>query len=1225
MAASTESLNYVQKMFIAFLGRAGAPAGMEYYAALIDADEESGKAILFDDLFYSDQGQELYGDATTIEIVKIIFNNVMNRDPEDAGLIYWVNAIDNGDFNVAEAAAIIADAAANDADDLAELEAKTTAADAITAHLTANPDDVAGYQAGFDEARSSLGDVDASNVDDFDAAAEVAGVINGIGYGGARTLSTGNDTVVGTDAQEVVTGIVGTGATFAAGDAISDATTGDSDTLNISGDDDYDHTAPTTGVSGFEIVNLDLAKQAASGRLAVTNVTNDVESLNIEVASTVEVVGITVDGETEVSVAGDLAGTVATTNVTDIQVTNSGTNAFAVEGDSSLAAITATGANDAGVTVTTDNDGATIAIGGADGANDAGSVSALGDVALTVNSGGNNIDELTLSGNGGAVTYTLTGADAGTEYTIEGDQDVTIVGDDTALSANPLTDNSTGTTTVNLSGGGATNFEQMGVVSGGIGITGDLTNSITLTVKAGNTVTNSATQNGALTFDGNDTTAGGELTLVMENDVNALTFSDYETVRINAGALSADADSITTGNNDTLAIAGTGAQFAVANDIVAGNVEVSISGAFSVDDITGNDAAADSSIVITADSIVANDVTTVSNDAVTLTSTGNDVTTNDIDAGTGAVTITSAGDASVASISAGAVSVEGGDLTVGAVTGTNVSLTSTNDAAASTLEGIDATGNVTITGGTWTQAAADDIDANDGTLTIDGADVTITGTNDVWAGSIVVTGANDVDLGDQVNTSVINASAATGAVVMTIDANDSSAGVTVQTGTGNDNIELDQLATIFNVTTGGGDDTVTITNANKTTIGTGDGDDTVNLTNANDTMTLNTGAGNDTVEVNSGSIDAASTIATGDGADTVNIDATSVGAALTVTTGAGGDTVQVDDTGNDVDVDTGAGADGITLAASTASVIDAGDDNDTVTLEGVSDATIDGGAGTDTLVMNTGSYADNDLSFSNIEKLDISAGNDVVLSDSQFAGDNTFELVGTGNLTNSFVTISATTANDTTIDASGVSTSVTTAASININGNDGDDTLTHNAYSGTINAGGGNDTIYGLAGADTIDGNDGNDTIDGGADADNITGGAGADTMTGGAGVDTFVFADGDNDVGIDVANDAMDTITDFVTGTDKIDVSGITSGSMAGNDANDVDGSGANDVAEVLELANDTLNASGVTEDIILVTDAMGSGDTYVYINVDNNGVLDDNDLLIILEDATPDTADFI
>ena len=77
MAASTESLNYVQKMFIAFLGRAGAPAGMEYYAALIDADEESGKAILFDDLFYSDQGQELYSGKETYEIVTIIFKLIL--------------------------------------------------------------------------------------------------------------------------------------------------------------------------------------------------------------------------------------------------------------------------------------------------------------------------------------------------------------------------------------------------------------------------------------------------------------------------------------------------------------------------------------------------------------------------------------------------------------------------------------------------------------------------------------------------------------------------------------------------------------------------------------------------------------------------------------------------------------------------------------------------------------------------------------------------------------------------------------------------------------------------------------------------------------------------------------------------------------------------------------------------------------------------------------------
>ena len=123
-------------MFIAFLGRAGAPAGMEYYAALIDADEANGKAVLFDDLFYSDQGQALYGGKTTIEIIKIIFNNVMNRDPADAGLIYWYSQITDGVVNVAEAG----DCADSAADGRRSNRAcgKTTAADAF-AELTSDP------------------------------------------------------------------------------------------------------------------------------------------------------------------------------------------------------------------------------------------------------------------------------------------------------------------------------------------------------------------------------------------------------------------------------------------------------------------------------------------------------------------------------------------------------------------------------------------------------------------------------------------------------------------------------------------------------------------------------------------------------------------------------------------------------------------------------------------------------------------------------------------------------------------------------------------------------------------------------------------------------------------------------------------------------------------------------------------------------------------------------
>ncbi|MDC0572464.1 calcium-binding protein [Luminiphilus sp.] len=1218
MAASTESLNYVQKMFIAFLGRAGAPEGMEYYAALIDADEESGKAILFDDLFYSDQGQALYAGKETYEIVDIIFNNVMGRSPETAGLIYWTNAIDDGDFNVAEAAAIIADSAANNADDLAELNAKTTAADAVTQELTDNPDSVAGYQENFDLARDSLGDVTAANVGSFDAASEVNAISNG--YASSTTLSTGNDTVVGTeDFVDTVTGTVGTGATYGTSgtntDSITDPDSGDGDILNLSGDDDF----AASVVSGFENINLDLGKQDGTA-FAISSVGNDVETIDLTVAETVDVVGITVDGETAATIAGDLTAAITTTNVTSLTATTTGAGAYSITGDADLATVSTVDSNDAGVSITLSAAATSVTVDGADGTNDAATISAVGEVALDVSAGANDVDLLTLSGNGAAVTYTLTNAGSDTEYTITGDQDVTLAGANDAFDGSSFTDSSTGSTTIEITSGGDTNLEAAGVLSGGINVSAALTAG-TLTVATGNTVTLSADQTGNLTIDGNDTTAGGEISLVMSNDSSAnITFADYETVSVNAGANAASVVDLATGTNDTLNIAGTSSF--TADDVTAGAIGVSMSGAFTANDVTSTFLTGDSSISITADDITTNDIAVSSNDSLELTATGNDIEVTTVDAGTGAVTMGAAGDITTTTVAGGVIDIdaagdletttvsgttvtlEGDDVTVGAITGSSVSITSTNDATASTLVGIDSTGDITITGGTWTQATAGgNINANDGTLTIDSADVTITGTNDVWASSIVVTGGNDVDLGDQVNTSVVNGTAATGDIDMTIDANDSAAGVTVQTGAGDDDITLNQLATIFNATLGDGNDVLTITTSNKVTANTGAGDDTVNIDNANDTLTLNTAEGEDLVEINSGGIDGVTTISTGADNDTVNIDAGSVGAALTVNTEGGADTVQIDDTGNDVTVNAGAGDDGITVAIDAAANVNAGADDDTITLSGDSNAVIDGGDGSDTLVLAGNDYTDSDLSFSGIEVVNIAgAGNDAVLSDDQFAADNTFNLLGTGNATLNFLTILADSTNDTTIDASGVTVTQFSEGTLHITGNDGDDTLTDNAWSGIISGGAGNDTI------------------DGGAGQDNIDGGTGADSMTGGADADTFVIGTGDNDVGIDATNDAMDTITDFQTTVDTVD---ITAFSLAENTSNDTDGSGANDVGEVLALAQAMIAADN-DDSVFIVTDAMGTGDSYVYIDVDNDGDLDDDDILIIFTDATPVISDF-
>lgn len=74
---------------------------------------------------------------------------------------------------------------------------------------------------------------------------------------------------------------------------------------------------------------------------------------------------------------------------------------------------------------------------------------------------------------------------------------------------------------------------------------------------------------------------------------------------------------------------------------------------------------------------------------------------------------------------------------------------------------------------------------------------------------------------------------------------------------------------------------------------------------------------------------------------------------------------------------------------------------------------------------------------------------------------------------------------------------------------------------------GGNDTITGTSLADNIFGDAGNDTLVGGAGNDHLYGGAGADILTGGADADTFHIKWGET----------ADTVTDFVTGTDKVEL----------------------------------------------------------------------------------------
>ena len=100
-----------------------------------------------------------------------------------------------------------------------------------------------------------------------------------------------------------------------------------------------------------------------------------------------------------------------------------------------------------------------------------------------------------------------------------------------------------------------------------------------------------------------------------------------------------------------------------------------------------------------------------------------------------------------------------------------------------------------------------------------------------------------------------------------------------------------------------------------------------------------------------------------------------------------------------------------------------------------------------------------------------------------------------------------------------------------LSGGDDDDTLISNSSYNSLNGDAGNDTLTSTAG---------NNTLTGGTGNDQITSGVGKDTLTGGADADRFIFGN------ISQSNNATpDVITDFVSGSDKIDVTGISTSAL--------------------------------------------------------------------------------
>ena len=268
--------------------------------------------------------------------------------------------------------------------------------------------------------------------------------------------------------------------------------------------------------------------------------------------------------------------------------------------------------------------------------------------------------------------------------------------------------------------------------------------------------------------------------------------------------------------------------------------------------------------------------------------------------------------------------------------------------------------------------------------------------------------------------------------------------------------------------------------------------------------------------------------------------------------------------------------------------ISTGNGNDTIFSKGGNDV-ISTGAGNDTVYLKNGNYT-----------VDLGAGNDTVYLSTSMS------IIEGGNGTDTAVIR----AFDGFVDVSVDLKFSTYFVPSKLTAQDGMDVNLKSFEKITID---GNvaATLRGSISADTLIGDDG---------ADIIEGRAGADTLTGGNRQDTFIFSSGDT--GITEAT--ADTITDFVSGNDILDLTAITNGNIGTY----VEANGtANTFTKF--TTNATASFTGSAVDIYVEYNLNGSGNTYLIVDENNSGTVSNGDTLIILSGLSGadaiDSSDFI
>ncbi|MGY8526632.1 DUF4214 domain-containing protein [Paracidovorax citrulli] len=368
--AAADYYSQIQQAYIAYYGRPADPDGLEFWAG--ELDKANGDlAVIIDAFGNSEESQELYGADTPAAQVNKIYQTLFGRPADMEGLQYYVNGLRTGEFSLASVALDVYNGARNE--DKAALEAKLAYAEAFTGAID-TVEELLGYsgKAAAQAARDVLDTVkdEASLETALETVDEaVSGVVESGNAGETINLTADLDTVVGTDANDVINA-----REFNATTGAPEATLTDYDTID--------------GGKGNDTLNIFTAGGENTGLPATATVKN-VETINFYGNGIATVDASRFVGATAINQLGGAAS---------IDVTNLAATTTAGFQDLAAADIkvgAAEAATTAAVKLTKVDDASTVTVSGAalnsvklSGAVvDTAAADGVGAIALTVNAG----------------------------------------------------------------------------------------------------------------------------------------------------------------------------------------------------------------------------------------------------------------------------------------------------------------------------------------------------------------------------------------------------------------------------------------------------------------------------------------------------------------------------------------------------------------------------------------------------------------------------------------------------------------------------------------------------------------------------------------------------------------------------------------------------------------------------------------------------------------------